>query len=436
MAELGKKARERLTAIFARLGSESEGERENAWAALDNLLRRNGRTWNDLTELLRDPATAASWSHLDHEDYNDGQAATTHEPAGRVTPLDLVRHILPQFIWLKSDAYYNAVALWVVASHVYERFSVFPRLTLLSPVWGCGKSQVLSVLSRLCPRAHKTDSITPAGIYHAVHKHRQTLLIDEADNLGLRNDGALRRVFNSGYAAGGTVTTALETYRTFAPMAISAIDPPPLPPPLLDRSIILRMQRRLPRAPRLAKVMEGDPDLQTIEQELRRWAAGKPTLNTEPPLPAELANRKADKWEPLVAVADHFGPYWGELAREAALAISREQVDEAPAILLLVDIRAVFDTLGVDYIYTKALVDRLRGLEGVGDWSAITASKIAALLKGFGIAPKTIWPPRRSPADKGAKGYRRSWFEAAWGIYVPEDVTASQASAAKRLRAV
>jgi hypothetical protein len=104
-------------------------------------------------------------------------------------------------------------------------------------------------------------------------------------------------------------------------------------------------------------------------------------------------------------------------------------------VLLLADIPTVFDELETDSIFSRHLVDRLRALDGRGDWSALTAIKIAALLEPFRIRPKPIWPPRRTPSSKGARGYLRSSFETVWAIYCcAEDVTPSQPSAAKWLR--
>jgi hypothetical protein len=61
-----------------------------------------------------------------------------------------------------------AVSPWIVRTFVYQRFTITPRLTLTSPVRGCGKSTLLDLIEALCLRPLKSDSITAAGIYHAV----------------------------------------------------------------------------------------------------------------------------------------------------------------------------------------------------------------------------------------------------------------------------
>jgi hypothetical protein len=49
---------------------------------------------------------------------------------------------------------------------VFDKFEVTPRLALLSPVRGCGKTTVLRLIEFLTPEVHRTDNVTAASIYH------------------------------------------------------------------------------------------------------------------------------------------------------------------------------------------------------------------------------------------------------------------------------
>ena len=406
---LKQKDLEKFAKIWALRASPAHEEAKAAERAILEFLHKRGLTLADLPA-LEAQLKAAGLAPSDKPDDDDFGQDTADALSEGVTPLDLVRHILPQFVDLKPDYYYDAAALWIVATHVYDHFGVSPRLALLSPVRRCGKTSFLDVIARLIARGHKTDSVTGAAVYHAVDEQRYSLCVDEADNLGLRENGPLRALLNSGHRRGGGRTIVSNgRARRFALLhrwRSSAIGSLPLP--LLDRSIVLHMQRRPLGAPRLRKFKSDDADLATIERELKRWAASHPVLATDPPLPAKLGDRAADNWQPLISVADHFGSYWGERVQKAAVAFSREHVDEDLAVLLLADIPTVFDELETDFIFSRHLVDRLRALDGRGDWSALTAIKIAALLEPFEIRPKPIWPPRRTPSSKGARGYLRS----------------------------
>ena len=46
--------RQKLERLHRLLGSDNAGERENARAAINEILRKNKKTWNDLTDLLKD----------------------------------------------------------------------------------------------------------------------------------------------------------------------------------------------------------------------------------------------------------------------------------------------------------------------------------------------------------------------------------------------
>ena len=65
-------------------------------------------------------------------------------------------------------------------------------------------------------------------------------------------------------------------------------------------------------------------------------------------MPAACATGPADNWRVLISIADASGiskvsgRSWGEVAREAAVAMSRNQ-DEDLAVTMLIDIREIFN---------------------------------------------------------------------------------------------
>ena len=144
-------------------------------------------------------------------------------------------------------------------------------------------------------------------------------------------------------------------------------------------------------------------------------------------MPPELHNRAADNWRPLLAIADDLGH--GEDARTAAIALSVNRLDEDPGVILLTDIRSVFDASGVDRLTSAALVEALLALEDSlwHDWRGLrddrparklSQSELARLLRPFSIRPHVIWPANRMPGDKSFRGYLRSKFELAWAAIV------------------
>ena len=119
--------------------------------------------------------------------------------------LDLVLRLIELHVDVTPDERV-AVALWILHTYVFGRFAITPRLALLSPVRGCGKTTLLMLLELLCRDPYKDDNISAASIYHLLGTREYTLLLDEGDNLGLFSNHVLRSVFNAGHRRGGSIT--------------------------------------------------------------------------------------------------------------------------------------------------------------------------------------------------------------------------------------
>jgi hypothetical protein len=342
-------------------------------------------------------------------------------------------------VWLTPEER-TAVTLWVLHCYVFDRFNVTPRLALLSPVRGCGKTTLLKLLEMLVPNAALADNVTAAALYRILNMplSTPTLLLDEGDNLGLLDNRDLRAVMNAGHRRGGKVWRAggkmgIRKYDVVAPLAVAAIGTLPLP--LTQRCIVIDMHRPDPDAS-LERLNELNPEFQQamlmLVAELQRWAASC-QLNSDPDM-AELRLRVADNWRVLFAIADDLGR--GALARRAARALSGRQ-EEDPSVLTLVAIRETFDAHGVDRISSAVLVEVLHAME-VGMWEdwrgprddqqphRITQNELARLLRGFKIHPRTVWPPGgRQQRGPSSKGYYRRDFEDAWARFCKPAGTAA-----------
>ena len=62
-----------------------------------------------------------------------------------------------------------------------EAFDTTPRLCVLSPEKGSGKTRVLEVLQLVCPAAELVLNISPAALFRLIGAGPITLLMDEAD---------------------------------------------------------------------------------------------------------------------------------------------------------------------------------------------------------------------------------------------------------------
>jgi hypothetical protein len=261
------------------------------------------------------------------------------------------------------------------------------------------------------------------------------LLVDEADNLGLNVNGILRAVLNSGHRKGGSIRRVIKgapkKFSTFAPMAIAAIGSLPLP--LMQRSIIVHMEKST--GGDIERFDTGDAvttgRINIVYGFVTRWAHSKPALNLNPNLPKDLKNRAADNWRPLISIADSFGPAWGKIARETAIAFTHAYHDEDAGVVLLADIRTIFNRTTADRMASEDLITALLDIEESG-WSEyrgmrddqqpkkLSQGEMARLLKPFGIRPRSVWPLKRHKNSKSRKGYYRRQFEDAWKRYCDE----------------
>jgi hypothetical protein len=482
----GDRERERLGKLFRQLGTDNAHEREAARGLIDALLRQYGKEWADLIELLGGAAGAISadlardvaalgaadsdererahrsiadrllrhrktWNDLADALSGSHEAWACKPPADdppRVNPLALVLHLLSEYIALQPHQAI-AVALWALHTHAFDRFMVSPRLVLRSPTADAGKTTLLDILSRLVSRPEKFDAITTAALYRVIDEKHPTLLLDEVDNLNLalRPNGRLRALFNSGHRAAGTLAIMergeLRRFSTFAPLALALPEMRGLPRTLDSRVVSITMERST-RGLKRFDPNRHDPALDAAYLQIFMWRRDV-KLDPDPEMPAALAhNRFGDNWRPLISLADALG--WGERAREAMIHFAREYQDADAKILLLTDIRKVFDACGLDRLASKALLDALHAMDDAG-WCEFRGARddqqphklrpgeLAAMLRDFAIRPRTIWP-RAAGGKRGAsaKGYTRRMFEEAWARYCTDDGTPAHSNNIRSLR--
>jgi hypothetical protein len=356
---MDKRFREKLAKIFGMFGSANVSEHEAARRKIDGILALNKKTWNDLTELLQIGKGEEQW--------RDPDDAAAPPASGNATdtvpnPCDLVYYTLEDYLHFKQQPHdLVATTLWALHTFVFDQFMITPRLALLSPVPGCGKSTLMDLLERLTYQAIKFDDATSAGLYHWIDTQRSTILFDELDNQNLTSNGSMKSVLNSGHKKGGWKLTAGKRFSTFAPAAFGAIGVLPLP--LMQRSIVINMER----APRSANLKRFDltnvdqmQDFSTIYRAVLQWSR-QCELHLDPDMPKVLHNRRADNWRVLIAIADACNH--GDKARDAAIAMSREHLDEDPVVGLLGDVRKIFDVRKVDRLTSADIVLDLHGLE-------------------------------------------------------------------------
>jgi len=155
-----------------------------------------------------------------------------------------------------------------------------------------------------------------------------------------------------------------------------------------------------------------------LRRKARRWADDNVTAlrDADPVIPEALQNRPADNWRPLIAIADAVGGDWPKGARDAALSLSGAKRDDDKGVMLLRDIRLVFENGTDEWLGAETLVQRLVELPETpwAEWrpgdKPITSRGVARMLADFEIQSDDSHRPRR---------YWRKKFEEAWASYLP-----------------
>lgn len=380
------------------------------------------------------PHASAGTVVPDGESGTGDRAGTSSETADEgAALLDDLRAAIGRYAVLPSDEALTAVTLWVAASHIQPALQHAPRLAVVGPTKGCGKSRVLDVLHETVHQPMMTVNTSPAVVFRVIGKNPPTLLVDEADTIfgpkaGDKED--LRGLLNAGHQRNRPAWRISgpehkpTAFPPFAMVALAGIGN--LPDTIMDRAVVIRMQKRKP-GERITPFRSrySLPELHALRDRLTAWLAPlrSSAAGLVPKMPVE--DRAADTWEPLVIVADLAGGHWPSRARAACLAMTRNEVvqDEQTTLKtrLLRDVRRVFEQEGnKDALRSQDLLAALVQ-DAEGPWAeygtkGLNAYHLANLLRDFGISPAN----HRFENGRQAKAYARNQFFDAWARYCPD----------------
>ena len=359
--------------------------------------------------------------------------------------LDATVAHLTRFVHFARPEHADAVALWAAHTHArLERLGQSPILALTSAVKQSGKTRVLDVIEFLVRAPWRITRPSESVLFRKIDADHPTVLLDEIDAIfgdKTGNTEGIRSLFNSGNRHGTKVprnvaqgkTFALVEFDVFCPKATAGIGG--LPDTILDRAIVIAMQRRTRGEPveklreRTARAL-GSPLRDALAYHVGRLAD---LTVADAALPAELDDRAQDGWEPLIAIADAAGGDWPARARRAAVSIfgSRSAADDNPGLRLLADCREVFEGTTEDFLPTADLRAALIALDQSA-WADIrgrevTPHYLGKLLRAFGIESKRSRP---SGSGNPVHGYFQAHFLDAWERYasVPQGTGTSGTS--------
>src|SRR5690606_22131847 len=271
------------------------------------------------------------------------------DPVEGADLLDDLTHALARHVVADKETL-RAAALWAAFTWFVDVVQVAPIANITAPEKRCGKSILLTALSKLAYRPLQVSNIAPAALFRSIELWAPTLLIDEVDAFLAAHEDA-RGILNAGFTRdSATVIRCVGDDHTPTPFnvwgakALCGIGK--IADTLADRSVPLRLRRRTP-GESVESLRHSDPVLwERLRSRLARFALDSAeSIGKARPSPiAGLNDRANDAWEPLLAIADLAGEHWPKSARNAAITLHGLEGD-APSVgaELLADVKAVFD---------------------------------------------------------------------------------------------
>ena len=344
--------------------------------------------------------------------------------------LDEIHEFLDRFVSYPSEHAKVAHVLWIAHTHSMEVWESTPRLAFLSPEPGSGKTRALEITETMVPRPIETINATSAAIFRKVSDPdgTPTLLWDEIDTLfgpKAKENEDIRGLLNAGHRKGATALRCVirgkeiqvEEMPAYCAVALAGLGN--LPDTILTRSIVIRMRRRAPNEKilpyrRRDHAREGN----ALRDRLALWIASLSNLESaRPEMPACIADRDADCWEPLLIIADSAGGSWPERARVSAVSLVSAARAASPSlgVRLLQDLRKVFGEEQAKF--TIDIINKLVEMEESpwGDLKGkpIDARRLSRLLEPYGVTRKQV-----RIGEKTGKGYTREDLHDPWGRYL------------------
>jgi Protein of unknown function (DUF3631)/Domain of unknown function (DUF3854) len=419
--------------LYLHLPDAPEGK-----VGLDDFLM-SGHTVSDLRELVKPTQPVPQQNSV-----------STPAPALRPPPppfgsidgaalLDEVDSYLGCYVVHPNAVGRQTHTLWVAHTHLMECWESTPRLGFLSPEPASGKTRALEVTEPLVPRPVHAVNTTPAYLFRKVSDPAglPTILYDEIDTVfgpRAKDNEEIRGMLNAGHRKGAVAGRCavrgkvIETEELPAYCGVVLAGLNDLPDTIMTRTIVERMKKRAPSEKVKPWRMRIDgPKGRVLGKRLAEWADSvrDRTKDYWPEMPEGLDDRNADKWEPLLAVADMAGGHWPKTARVAAVAAVADSKAGTPSlgVQLLHDIRSIFSKHNSVALVASVITSNLKEIEESPwssikrDGSGIDARELAKRLNPYGIGSRNA----RDGFDAVRKHYFPKDFADAWDRYLPAE---------------
>jgi len=302
-----------------------------------------------------------------------------------------------RFVHHPDDSTHDLAVLWAAHTHAMPTWRATPRVFIVAPEPGCGKTTQAEVIKFGARNGIRAGSASAAGLFAIITDF--TVFLDETDNLFSDHPDrrVLQAIINDGYVKDGYVLRKTGPVPVYGALAFAGIENGRMPEPTRQRCIPIQM--------RVGEPAEAfDPldyigyhfELQTqLVVAARSWKYVRP----------DVVNRTNQVWAPLHSVAAAAGGDWPERARHAQEVHQwPTEANEQKAVLSA--IRDYFAIHNVDRATSTMLATFINADDTL---PAVTPKALAGRMKGYGVAPAK---------SNGSMTYWRKDLEPVWAEWL------------------
>lgn len=297
-----------------------------------------------------------------------------------VSVLDVVREIesIIRRVMYIEPHYVTAAAYFCLATWFAGYVEYAPYMVITSPDKRCGKSTLIRLMMKLVRRPYvMSGKPSESSLFRTIEDCEPTVIIDEVDTF-LKNAPELQGLFNGGINRElafiqRTETTSsgshfVKNYSTFGFKIFSGIGANEVGEALVDRAIVVELQRRAGGAERVRVRVRDIPaeQIENLRRKMFRLSLqyGEQLASMKgaacPVMPAGFDDRSCDKWETLLALADLAGADEGIRVRDAACEAAKKKSEPTWREQLLADTGAVVERAiaegGYDVMMNGAII--------------------------------------------------------------------------------
>ncbi|MXG91563.1 DUF3631 domain-containing protein [Nocardioides flavescens] len=293
------------------------------------------------------------------------------------TTLNRLVEFNKRFVRHPHDSTYDLTVLWAAHTHSMQTWRASPRLFIVAPEPGCGKSTQAEVIKFASHAGIRAGSSSAAGLFTIVTT--RTVFLDETQNLFTSHPerGVLTAVINDGYLPDGFVLRKAGPVPCYGALAFAGIENGTMPKDTRSRCIPIRMRPGVPAESfdPYDHIAYGDEVRARLKRFSESWTWHKP-----------VPGRFNQIWAALHSVAAAAGEDWPERLRTAQ-EVHQWPTEDNDQKGILRATRECFAATKADRVSSTHLADYISRDDRLPN---VTPKNLAGRLRGYGVEPRKI----------------------------------------------